>query len=181
MKSLTDTALKPTSFIPPGVALIIAGGWIGSQRQSIATLEQESELLRKHIADRSSGGDGDSPHPKNAPSGKPAKDKEPLDWKKIAAQFAEMQQSGGMGDMRTMMRFQQRLQAMSKEELVAALDEIAALDLPAESRVMLEQMLIRPPGKDRSQTLMKIYQKWPQSDDAGKQAAAGFAKEHGIK
>jgi hypothetical protein len=35
-----------------------------------------------------------------------------------------------MGDMRTMMRFQQRLQAMTQEELVAALDEIGALDLP---------------------------------------------------
>jgi hypothetical protein len=101
---LASNALKPTSFIPPVVALVIAA--------------------------RSSGGGGDSPHPKNAPSGKPAKDKEPLDWKQIAAQFAEMQQSGGMGDMRTMMRFQQRLQAMTQEELVAALDEIGALDLP---------------------------------------------------
>lgn len=136
--------MKPTSFIPPVVALVIAGGWIGSQRHSIATLEKESDLLRKHIAARSSGAGDDSPHSKNAPPGKLAKDKEPLDWKKIAAQFVEMQNSGGMGDMRTMMRFQQRLLEMSKEELVAALDEIAALDLPAESRAMLELMLIGP-------------------------------------
>ena len=58
-----------------------------------------------------------------------------------------MHQSGGMGDMRTMMKFQQRLQAMTQEELVAALDEIAALDLPAESRHMLEQMLLGPLAK----------------------------------
>ncbi len=126
------------------VALIIAGSWIGSQRQSIATLEKESEVLRKHIAARASGAGADSRQAKFAAPGKEAKDKQPLDWKKIAAQFAEMQGSGGMGDMRAMMRFQQRVQAMTKEELVAALDEIAALELPADSRAMLEQMLIGP-------------------------------------
>jgi hypothetical protein len=136
--------LKPISFIPPVVALVIAGGWIGAQRQSISTLEKESDLLRKHIAARASGAGADSPPARSAAPGKEVKDKPPLDWKKIAAQFAEMQRSGGMGDMRTMMRFQQRLQAMTKEELVSALDEIAALDLPAESRAMLEQMLIGP-------------------------------------
>jgi hypothetical protein len=58
--------------------------------------------------------------------------------------MAETQLSGGMGDMRSMMKFQQRLLTMSKEELVAALDEIAALDLPQKSRDQLEQMLIGP-------------------------------------
>ncbi len=136
--------MKPTIFIPPLVALVIVGGWIGTQRRSIATLEKESVLLRKHLAALSSGSGPDAPSSKPKTAAKLAKSKEPIDWKKIAGQFAEMRQSGGMGDMRTMMRFQQRLQSMSKEELVAALDEIAALDLPAESRAMLEQMLIGP-------------------------------------
>ena len=136
--------MKPTPFIPPVVALVIAGGWLGSQRQSIATLEQESALLRKSIAARSSGAGGDSPQAKSAPSGKSAKDKERMDWKKIAAQFAESQHGGGMGDMRNTMKFQVRVQAMTQEELVTALDEIAALDLTADSRSMLEQMLLEP-------------------------------------
>lgn len=144
MKSPITRKLKPTSFIPPLVALAIVGGWLGTQRRSIATLEKESVLLRKHLAALSSGSGPDAPSSKPKAPDQLAKGKEPLDWKKIAAQFAEMQQSGGTGDMRVMMRFQQRLQAMSKEELVAALDEIAALDLPAESRAMLEQMLIGP-------------------------------------
>lgn len=38
-----------------------------------------------------------------------------------------------------------------------------------------------PPGKDRDQTLKRIYHNWPKGDDAAKQAAAAFAKEHGIK
>jgi hypothetical protein len=136
--------LKIPLLIPPVVALAIAGTWLGSQRQSISTLEQESAVLQKTIAARTSGSLPDSPRNKPASPAKAAKDKEPIDWQKVAAQFAEMRQAGGMGDMRTMMRFQQRLQAMSKEELVTALDEIAALDLPAETRNMLEQMILGP-------------------------------------
>lgn len=136
--------MKPTTFIPPVVALAIAGTWLGSQHRSISILEQESAALQQAIAARSSGTALDSQQGKPASPLKTAKEKEPLDWKKIAAQFAEMQQGGGMGDMRAMMKFQQRLQAMTKEELVTALDEIAALDLPAASRAMLEQMLVGP-------------------------------------
>ncbi len=136
--------LKIPLLIPPVAALAIAGAWLGSQRQSISTLERESAVLEKAIAARTSGISQDSPRSKPTAPDKAAKDKEPIDWQKVAAQFAEMRQSGGGGDMRTMMRFQQRLQAMSKEELVTALEEIAALDLPAESRNMLEQMILGP-------------------------------------
>ena len=97
--------------------------------------------MQKTIASRSSASGASSPATKATSTTKTEKDKEPLDWKKVAAQFAEMQR-GGMGNMRSMIKFQQRLQEMSKEELVTALDEIAALDLPKESRDMLEQMLI---------------------------------------
>jgi hypothetical protein len=38
-----------------------------------------------------------------------------------------------------------------------------------------------PAGKDRDQTLKKIYHNWPKGDDVAKEAAAAFAKEHGIK
>jgi len=137
--------VKPTSFIPPIISLLIAGGWIGSQRQSISAMEKDSVLLRKHIADvRASSQSAAGPIKKPAAPGKVAKDKEPIDWKKLAAQMAEMQQGGGMGDMRTMMRFQQRMQSMTKEDMVAALEEIAALDVPAEVRAMLEGMIINP-------------------------------------
>lgn len=95
-----------------------------------------------------------------------AKEKEPLDWKKVAAQFAEMRQTGGMTDMRTMMRLQQRLQSMTKEELVTAFDEIAALDLPEESHAMLEQMLIGPlVQKDPELALTKFIDRL--GDDRG--------------
>jgi hypothetical protein len=41
--------------------------------------------------------------------------------------------------------------------------------------------LTLPPGQDRDKTLKKIYDNWPKHDDAAKQAASAFAKEHGLK
>jgi hypothetical protein len=159
--------LKPVTFIPPVVALAIAGTWLGSQRQSISSLEKQSNVLRQAIADRSSGTAIDSPQDKSAPLAMAAKNKEPIDWKQVAEQFAEMRQAGGMADMRAIMRFQQRLQAMSKEELVAALDEIAALDLPEESRNMLEQMILGPlVEKDPEFALTKFIDRLQNNDGA---------------
>lgn len=136
--------MKPVTFIPPVVALVIAASWLGAQHHSISVLESESALLRKHIDDvRAASASPDSARP-DKPSGARAKDKEPLDWKKIAAEVAEMRGANGMGDMRTMIHLQQRLLSMSKEELVAALEEIASLDISNDARGMLEQMLIGP-------------------------------------
>ncbi|MEO5914165.1 MAG: hypothetical protein ABIS50_08030 [Luteolibacter sp.] len=136
--------MKPTLFILPVLALVVVAGWIGSERNSISTLEQQSAVLKERLAARSSGSGPDTSSSKAKSPDKLAKEKERIDWKKVAVQMAEMRQSNGMGDMRTMIRMQQKLQSMSKEELVSALDEIAALDLPDETRQMLEQMLIGP-------------------------------------
>ena len=134
--------MKPIFFIPPAVVLLAAGLWLGGQRHTISGLEKESAALRKQIAARSVSTADPSLAKANGPA-KAAKSKEPLDWKKIAAEFADSQ-NGDIDDMRTMMRLQQRLQAMSTEELVASLDEIAALDLTSEARSRLEQMLLGP-------------------------------------
>jgi hypothetical protein len=159
--------VKPTSLLPPVVALAIAGTWLGNQHQTISTLEQKSAALQKLITARTSGSLPSSSTTKPTSSTQAAKDKEPLDWKKIAAQMAERQSSGGMGDMRSMMKIHQRLQALSKEELVAALDEIAALDLPKESRAMLEQMLIGPLAeKDPELVLTRFIDRLQESDGA---------------
>lgn len=137
--------MKPIHFLPPAAALMIAGAWLVSQRQSIATLEQQSSLLQKEIsARRSAGNIGEAASSRSAAQAVATMDKAPIDWKKIAAQFEESRDSGGVGDMRTVIRLSQRLMAMDKDELVAALDEIASLDLPDQSRMMLEQMLIGP-------------------------------------
>jgi hypothetical protein len=136
--------LKLKLFLAPLVALAIAGAWLGNQRRSISLLVEQSRVLQQAIASRKTGELAEG-SPSSAT--KPEKDKEPLDWKKIAATFGEMRRGGGMGDIRSQIKFQQRVMAMSKEELISALDEIAALDLPKESREQLEQMLIMPLGK----------------------------------
>jgi hypothetical protein len=139
--------VKPSLFIPPVAALAIAGTWLAIQHQAITTLEQQSASLHKAIAAHSSDASAESPNAKPAAPTKAANAKDPIDWKKIAEQFtnsARILQAGGTGDMRMIVRFRERLQAMSKEELVAAYDEIAALDFPTDTREMLEAMILEP-------------------------------------
>ncbi len=81
--------------------------------------------------------------PAAAKAASPGKsEKEAFDWKKIAAQMDEMQRSGGIGDMRAMMKLQQRVQAMTKEEIIAALDQVEAMDISDSGRAQLEGMLL---------------------------------------
>jgi hypothetical protein len=127
----------------PVIALVLAGLWVADQRLSISTLERASSLLQEHLtAARSASLNTHSKYAKPTATASAATNKKPLDWKEIADQLAEMNQSGGLYDLRLMKRLQQCTQAMSKEELVTALDEISALDLPAVSRDELEQLLI---------------------------------------
>ena len=135
--------MKITLIIPPIIALALVGGWTLYQRQSISIEEVASAAMQKDItAARSSG-------PSTAPSlarssgpARKAKDKEPLDWKKAVAQFAELARDGGSGDQRAKDRLGECLKSMSKEELVAAFDDIASLGLSRESRSTLEYSLM---------------------------------------
>lgn len=136
--------MQPLHFLPPVLALAICGTWIGSQRRSIANLERQSSLLRKEIEARKTSDQADGASSRSSAPGMETKDKSSIDWKKIAAKLEESRNSGGMGDMRTMMRLSQQLMSMDKSELAAALEEIASLNLPEASRMMLEGMLIRP-------------------------------------
>ncbi len=130
--------------LPPVAALIAVSIWIGIQRRSMASVERETVVLREAIASardsvQSSAGPSASIPERGE---KPVDEKEPIDWKELADQMAEMQSGRGSGNMRTMMRLQQRLSEMDGKELSAALEEIATLDLSAEARKMLEHALI---------------------------------------
>ena len=137
--------MKPAHLLPPFLALVAAGGWIGSQRGSISALELESEALRGRLevarqdpataaADPSSSGQQSSKSKALHPGSK-------VDWKKMAATQAAMK-SGGDGDMRAMIALQKTLLALSAEELLAGLDEIAGLDLSDDARRQLEATMI---------------------------------------
>jgi len=133
--------VKISRLLPPAVALLVVAACVVLQRRSLAALESANAQLRHHIAVARSP---DIFHnPSTAPATN-AKDKAPLNWKTLAAQLAAMGNSNVQGDIRVMLRLHQRVQAMTQQELVAALDDIAALDLPAASRTRLEQTLIGP-------------------------------------
>lgn len=135
--------MKLIHLLPPAVALVIVGTWIGIQRLSISAMEHENDVLRKHIAEVGLADQGVAPtRAKSSSPDKLAKDKGPLNWKKLAGQFVEMQKSGGIGDMRETVHLQQRLQMMTAGDIAAAMDEIATLDLPAASHALLEQVLL---------------------------------------
>jgi gas vesicle protein len=136
--------LKTILLLPPVLSLLVVVGWVGNERRSIASLEQESAVLRKHLASRSSGFAATDNFSNPEKPDKLAKYNEPIDWRSLADQISKMEKDGGMGEIRTMIRLQQRIQALSTQELISALDEIGGMDLPDESRLKLEQMLIGP-------------------------------------
>ncbi len=135
--------MRPTTFIAPLAALALAATWLSTQRHSISSLEQQCTALRNAIAAHSASTASDPQDTKTLSNNK-TPDKQPIDWRKIAAEFRHIRKHQGMGDMRTTLRLQQRLQALTKEELVTAIAEIATLDFPEETRNMLELMLLGP-------------------------------------
>lgn len=52
---------------------------------------------------------------------------------------------------------------------------------PYQPETAAQWAMTLPPGNDRDQTLKTIHNNWPKDDPADKEAAAVFAKEHGIK
>ena len=136
--------MKPAAFALPLVTLAAGGFWIISQQNSASVLEKENEELRSRIAHQAGpSGAESSPNPHSTRDRRPKQiTKEKLDWKQVLEKLGPMMRGGGVGDVREMVRFQTRLQAMSVEEIVAALDEIAGLDVPATDRALLEQMMM---------------------------------------
>lgn len=135
--------MKPALFLPPAAALVVAGGWLGSQRQSIAELEQESAALGERIAAaRPSAPSAADPSFAARQRANSFRSGSKIDWKKVAAAQIAMQSADGAADMRTMVELQKTLRDLSTAELLAGLDEIAALDLSHEARRELESTLL---------------------------------------
>lgn len=133
------SALK-FSFIPPAIALILVGTWLVPQRRSIAVLETECARLRSSIAAAES--------PSTTRPDPLETRRKIIEWTKLGTQFQSNpvgsggSVSGALPDPREAMRFCQRMEAMSVDEIIATLDEIAALDLPPKVRENLEWTLL---------------------------------------
>ncbi len=143
--------MKPGTTLPPLVVAIGGAIWLGSQTATISRIETENKDLGSRISAQRSrpGGEGidrpaTAPERSRTTAKNAAPKEEPFDWKELAGQMGQMQRGGGMADMKSVIRLQQRLQKMTAEELATALDEIAGLDLTVQERMMLEQMLAGP-------------------------------------
>lgn len=136
--------MKSVHLLVPVLALAVAGGWLGVQRASITTVRTETVALRERIGDwrRAGAPGGDSSLAARIARGKEAAAGGP-DWRQVANRLAAAG-GGGPDDMRAMMRLQKQLLEMSAEQLAAALDEVAALELPENVRLQLEGMLVGP-------------------------------------
>ena len=151
--------------ILPVVALILVAGWIGSGRRSISLLEEKSSVLREALAARSADSGADATALKVKAADPLGKEKEPIEWKKIPAQMEEIRANSDMGDFASYMRLNKKFTALSKEELISALEESATLDLPDESRLLLQQMLLRPLCDKDPEDALKRY--FGRMDDQG--------------
>lgn len=144
--------MKLWSFFPPLVVTIGGAIWLGTQTVTISRIEKENHDLDLRISNqraRPANSSIDRPttqpgRPQMAPKDTATSNLEPIDWKSLVGDLREMQQSGGMADMKAMIRLQQRLHSMSADDLAAALDEIAALGLSEQDQLLLEQTLVGP-------------------------------------
>ncbi len=130
--------LKLAAAFPPLVALTIVAGGLGIQKRAISSAEGEHDRLKTRVATAQPPAVGGNPSLVTA-----TRDFKPVDWKMIGLQLSEMRHSGGTGDIRPLERLMRRIDTMTPEDLIAALAEIAALDLSESSSASLEKLLIR--------------------------------------
>ncbi len=129
--------MKLNPWLFPGLALLAGGLWIGSQKNTARTLEQEITTIRERIRQAREMGNQDA-----NTEGKAAGEKEKkVDWKGIAG---KMRHTNGhsMPDMREMIRMQKLLLEMSPEQLAAQYHEIAGLEMEDPVRQTLQSMVI---------------------------------------
>ncbi len=157
--------VKPKHFLLPLAALMVSAVVLGLQERGIFKLEAEAVLLEQATAKQTQSIAEASALELEKKSKEAAKNTGPLDWRKIAEQILGWRK--GDRDMKAMMSFRERLQAMTRDELIVALDEIAALGLPEETRDMLElEIAAHLGGKDPEYVLMRFADRIQEGNDS---------------
>jgi len=160
---------------------VIAGLWVGSQRRSIAILDEQNERLEKHIAAaKATGGTEDSAQGKSGPAGGTAGDKKPIDWKKAVLLMAETWEGGkGVSDNRATMRFHEQLRTLTPDELCALLKEHQTLDLRDDFGLLESAILFHLVQKAPEMALKNFFdlRDHPQGGLQLSRALAAWAKQ----
>jgi hypothetical protein len=138
--------LKATHFIPPAVALVLVGAWNAAQVWSVSSLESDISELQDKISHSVASGafpadSRSAGRPDKSPS---SAHRQARDWQQLAAGLLEVENDGGISDLRAGVNFQQELAGMTQEEMIGALDEITGLDLSDDAREKLESLIIAP-------------------------------------
>ncbi len=132
--------LKITHILPPFLALVLVGTWNLNQIRAISSKEKAGADLRLRISNALAMGQS---VPDN---GSRKKDDSvsngPIDWKQVPARITDVQNGGETSQLRAMIDLQQRLKKMTREELIAALDDVEGLDLSADDRSALLGMIL---------------------------------------
>lgn len=151
--------LKASHFILPVVSLALVGAWNASQVKSIRALEENGADLREKISTaRASMPDlaSMSASGKTGGSGATARRKI-TDWKELADKLLAFEHGAGSTDLRSQMEIQQDLKNMTKDEMIAALDEIAGMDLSEEARGLLESSILESLIKQDPEYALKRF------------------------
>jgi hypothetical protein len=167
----TDIArvLKASHIIAPAVALIATVFWNVWQWRAVAEQEQQVDTLRGRITEALT-------HPavvssmkrSHVSKTKPLTSSGAIDWKDFSARLTAMDGDGiAADDLRAMADIQERISAMTRDELIAALAEVASLDLDEEEKASLEEMLTEPLiEKDPQYALERYAERIKNDDDA---------------
>jgi hypothetical protein len=130
----TAAFMKSSSMIMPLLALVLAGGWIGTKYQSLSATEKMNARLRARI-DAVESTDPPSPVTAKFIGAGGA-----VDWRKLAEELPK--QSYGVGMSRAVRLFEAQWDSLEPGEMASKLQEIDALDLTEMKVVALEKFLM---------------------------------------
>ncbi len=147
--------------IPPAMALVAVLLWNLPPWRSIRALEANSRSLRGRIdaARAPAVPEVREAREPRAPEMNATRQPKPIDWRYLAAQvrLSEKHTSGEPMDDEALNDFSERLAEMTREQLLSALAEIAALGLEPEARAKLEEAFVEPlVGKDPELALARF-------------------------
>lgn len=137
----TLSPVKITHLIPPAAALILVIAWNATELRSIASEGKAAAALQEKIATARASEDGPLVA-KGATALTRSGAKSPQDWRRLADFIGESQPTSEKARMRAVAEFHKNLAEMTREEMIAALDEIDNLDLNTEQRRALESEII---------------------------------------
>lgn len=158
--------------IPPLLALTVAIVWNVRQSAAISAAERDADGLKAKISSVATvreTTDRKASISANAGS---------VDLRQIAAALAAMDEGGAKAEVRAAVDFQQRVAGMSKDELLATLDELDRLGLSASERSELETLLLeRLADLDPAAALERFASRaGDDDDDAGWELAGALEK-----